>query len=94
MQYFSPFIAIWLFFVLPEWLEWIIPALSMFFIIMADSQESVLKMKYWYYWSNLLWLSYWIILFSIPAIIFDIFWFFAIIYWIYKIKKESKNKIN
>jgi len=89
LKFLSPFIAIWLFFILPEWLEWLIPALSMFFIIMADSQKDVLKMKYFYYWSNLLWLTYWIILWSIPAILFDLFWFFAITYWIYKIKKNK-----
>lgn len=92
IKYSSPFIAILLFFLLPEWIEWIIPALSMFFIIIADSQKNVLYMKYWYYWSNLLRLSYWIILMCLPSILFDTLWFFAITYWIYKIKKNKRIK--
>lgn len=91
LQYSSPFIAIFLFLILPEWIEGIIPALSMFFITLADSQKDIIKMKYWYYWSNILWLLYWIILWSIPAILFDIFWFFAITYWIYKLKKINEK---
>ncbi len=91
IKYSTPFVALWLFFILPEWIEWIIPALSMFFIIVADSQKDVLKMKYWYYGSNLLWLSYGIILFSIPAILFDTFWFLSLTYGVYKIRKDRKK---
>ena len=90
----APLIWLLIFFISPEWLEWIIPSLSMFFIVIADSQKDVLKMKYWYYWSNLLWLSYGIILWSISAILFDVFWFFALTYGIYNILQKRKNNIN
>jgi len=85
------FVAIVLFFFLPEWIEGILPVMSLFFIIMADTQKDVLYMKYWYYGSNLLWLSYGIILFSIPAILFDVLGFMSITYWIYKIKVDRKS---
>ena len=83
-------LSLFLFFLLPEGIEGLIPSLSTIFIILADSQTDLIKMKQLYYWSNLLWLSYWIILFSPSAILFDVIWFFSITYWIYKLKKKKQ----
>lgn len=83
----SPLIALVFFiFFNPEGWVGIFPAISLIFIAIADTQNTAIKMKYWYYGSAICWLIYAIIIESIPAIIYDIVGISTITYAIYKIK--------
>ena len=68
-----------------------LPAVSLIFIIFADLQEDLIKMKFIYYGSAFSWLIYAIILGSIPAILFDIVGITALTYSIYKLKQDIIN---
>jgi hypothetical protein len=69
----------------------ILPAIALLFIITADCQENILKMKFLYYGSVLSWLIYGIVLHSIPAILYDILGFIVLTYSIYKILLNENN---
>ena len=71
----------------------IFPSLSLVFIVFADMQSDIMKMKYWYYGSAFSWLIYGIILNSLPAIIFDVIGILALTYSIYKIKKANPSRL-
>lgn len=88
-KYSSPIIAFVFFFFFNEegWIG-IFPAISLIFIIFADLQTDILRMKQIYYGSAFSWLLYAIFLGSLPAILFDIFGIFTLTYTIYKIKTE------
>jgi hypothetical protein len=47
----------------------ILPSISLVFIIFADMQKDILKMKYFYYGSAFSWLIYGVLLSSLPAIL-------------------------
>ena len=89
----SPIIAL-LFFIFSETEFWhgILPAISLFFIIIADGQDSVLKMKQWYIGSALCWLAYGFILQSPPAIAYDLVGMAALAWGIHQAKKEAFPK--
>jgi len=64
----------------------ILPALSMIFIVLADLQLSVVRMKYYYYGSAFCWLGYGIAIGSMAAILYDVIGIVALSYSLYKIK--------
>lgn len=70
-----------------EGLIGLLPALSLIFIIIADLQKDIIKMKFIYFGSAFCWLFYGILLNSIPAILFDIVGILTLSYSIYKLKK-------
>ena len=70
-----------------EGLYGLLPAISLVFIILADIQKDLLKMKIIYYGSAFAWLFYAISINSTPAIIYDVIGIFALTYSILKIKK-------
>lgn len=74
-----------------EGLFGILPAIALLFIIAADSQENILKMKFLYYGSICSWLIYGIVLNSIPAILYDVLGFIALTYSIYNILLNKNN---
>lgn len=91
LKYSSPIIAFFFFyFINEEGIIGILPAVSLIFIIIADLQKDIIKMKYIYYGSVFCWLLYGIFLNSIPAVLFDLFGFFTLTYSIYKLKKERE----
>jgi hypothetical protein len=69
----------------------LLPAISLIFIIFADMQEDLIKMKFIYYGSAFSWLIYGILLNSIPAILFDVFGIITLTYSIFQLKKQRKN---
>lgn len=90
LKLLSPFLAVCFYFLFnKEGLSGLLPALSMIFIIFADLQEDIIKMKIIYYGSAFCWLFYGIVLGSIPAILFDIFGILALTYSIFKLKNKS-----
>ena len=73
----------------------LLPAISLIFIIFADIQKDIIKMKIIYYGSAISWLIYAILLNSIPAIIYDIVGLTTLTYSIYTLKKkDTKGNIN
>lgn len=86
IKYFSFIIPLLYFFIFTKNNYEILPAISLVFIILADFQNEILKMKYYYYGSNISWLIYSILLNSLPGILYDIFGFIILTYSIYKIK--------
>lgn len=74
-----------------EGLVGILPAASLIFISMADMQRDIIKMKYIYFGSVFCWLTYGIVLGSLPAILFDIVGAIALISGIGKSKKEANS---
>lgn len=68
----------------------LLPALSLIFIVFADLQKDILKMKYIYFGSAICWLVYAIIINSVPAILFDVFGLTALTYSVYQIKTSRK----
>lgn len=67
------------------------PSISLIFIVMADLQTDIIKMKMWYYGSAFCWLAYAISLMSIPAIAYDIIGILILTTAILKLKKEEKQ---
>lgn len=95
LKYSSPFIAILFFFNFNnEGILGILPAMSLIFIIFADLQKDILRMKIIYFGSAISWLIYRIVINSIPAIIFDVVGIIILFYVSIKIYKERKNKKN
>lgn len=67
-------------------------ATSMIFIVLADLQPCVMRMKYYYYGSAFCWLGYGIAIGSMAAILYDVIGIMALSYSLYKIKIDiSKN---
>ena len=93
LKIISPFIA-FIFFIYfnDEGIIGILPAISLIFIIIADLQTDLLRMKQWYYGSAFCWLTYGILLGSIPAIIFDILGLGAITYSIITVNYPHLKK--
>lgn len=90
IQKTSPIIAlVFFFFFNSEGLIGILPAVSLIFIVIADTQETINKMKLWYFGSAFCWLFYAIVLNSIPAIIYDVIGIATLTYSAYTL-----NKIN
>lgn len=93
LKYSSPLIAfIFYYFFNTEGLIGLLPTISLIFIIFADLQSDILKMKIIYYGSAFSWLLYGIFLKSIPAILFDIFGIMTITYSIIKIISVKSDK--
>lgn len=67
----------------------ILPSIALLFIIIADTQDNILKMKFLYYGSVFSWLIYGIMLNSIPAILYDVLGFIVLSYSIYTIKQHD-----
>ena len=84
---FSPIIAIG-FFLISDTERWygLLPAASLFFIIIADSQDNVVRMKQWYLGSAICWLIYGVVLASPPAIMYDLVGLGALAYGIRQAK--------
>jgi len=95
ITYLSPIPAFILYFYFNE-KGWVgaLPALSLIFIIIADMQKDIVKMKMVYYGSATCWLTYGFMLGSLPAIIFDIFGIISITLGIYITLKKRKRKRN
>lgn len=90
LKYSSPFIAfLFFYFFNKEGMIGILPAISLVFIIFADLQTDILKMKYIYYGSAFSWLLYAILLGSIPAILFDIVGIITLTVTIFQIKNKN-----
>lgn len=90
LKYISFPLAIIFYFIFnTEGLIGILPALSLIFIIFADIQKDIIKMKYIYYGSAISWLLYGIFLNAIPAILFDLFGIITLTYSIYKLKQKK-----
>lgn len=67
LQRLTPLIAvIFFFFFNSEGLIGILPAISLIFIAIADTQENIYKMKLWYFGSAFCWFFYAVILNSVP----------------------------
>lgn len=95
LKYSSPFIAfIFFFYFNEEGILGILPAISLIFIIFADLQKDVLKMKIIYFGSAISWLIYRIVINSIPAIIFDVVGIIILSYVSIKLYKERKKLKN
>lgn len=73
----------------------VFPLISLIFIIFADLQDNILKLKLFYYGSIFSWIIYGIALNSIPAILYDIFGLIVLTYSIYKIilNKDIKKLV-
>jgi len=71
----------------------ILPAISLIFIMYADKQTSIVKMKYIYFGSAVSWLVYGVALGSIPAITYDIVGISALVYSTWKEKVKEYNAI-
>lgn len=88
----SPILAFIMFFYFnTEGIFGLLPALSLIFIMIADIQSDIIKMKQIYFGSAFCWLLYGIVLGSIPAILFDVFGIMTLIYSIRKIKKDRET---
>jgi hypothetical protein len=71
----------------------ILPAFSLIFIVLADLQEDIIKMKMWYYGSAFLWITYAIMIKSPSAIMYDVIGISVLTYTIIKLKKNNlENK--
>ena len=66
----------------------LLPTISLIFIVLADIQKDILKMKMWYFGSAFCWLFYGISINSIPAILFDILGILTLFYSVFEILKE------
>jgi len=66
-----------------------LPAASLIFIIMADTQSDIKKMKMWYYGSASCWLAYAISINSVPAIIYDVVGILTLTYSLLAIAKKE-----
>jgi hypothetical protein len=79
---------IYFYFFSNENIRGLLPSASLFFIVMADLQKDILKMKLWYYGSAFCWILYAVIIMSPIAIVYDIIGVSVLTYSIYKIKKN------
>lgn len=68
----------------------LLPAASLIFILLADLQTDVLKMKLWYYGSASCWIIYAISIQSPAAILYDVLGIGVLTYTVLKIQKERK----
>ena len=82
---------IYLIFFSKEGLVGMFPSLSLIFIVLADLQTNIIKMKLWYYGSAFCWLIYAISIMSIPAIAYDIIGIIVLTMTILKLQKEQKK---
>lgn len=93
LKYLSPFIAlIFYMYFNDEGIVGILPAISLIFIIFADLQTDILKMKLIYFGSAFSWLIYRIVINSIPAILFDVVGIIILTYISIKIYKQRNLK--
>lgn len=93
-QKLSPVIAfVFFLFFNPEGWMGVLPAISLIFIVMADTQRDIAKMKLWYFGSAFCWLLYAIHLGSIPAIIYDLVGIFTLAYSLALIKSRSSEGV-
>lgn len=92
LMWFSPLFAVVFYFVFNyESLAGLLPAASLMFILIADGQKDLLAMKQWYIGSALCWLTYGVVLGSLPAILYDVFGLSSLLYVIYALKKEKRE---
>jgi len=92
-NYISPFLALLYFYLFnEEGLIGVIPALSLVFIILADMQKQIIRMKQYYYIVVSLWLVYGIFLGSIPIILSEFLGLLTLFYSVYKIKNKNNIK--
>lgn len=90
LKYISPIISfIFFYYINDEGLIGILPSISLIFIIIADIQKDIIKMKFIYFGSAFSWLIYAICINSIPAILYDVFGIIVLIYSILKLKKNN-----
>jgi hypothetical protein len=71
----------------------LLPTISLVFIVLADTQKDILKMKLWYYGSAFCWLFYGIAINSIPAILFDVVGIIILTYSVFEIIKNRHISI-
>lgn len=83
-----PLAVIFYFMFNTEGMYGLLPAISLVFIILADIQKDLIKMKIIYYGSAFAWLLYAISINSLPAIIYDVVGIIALTYSIVKIRRE------
>jgi len=84
----SPFVSILYFSMVSENFYDVFPSIALFFIMIADLQKSILRMKLIYYGSAISWLMYGLCIQSIPAIMYDIFGIIFLTVGIIRIKKD------
>lgn len=94
LKILSPFLAVIFFlFFNKEGFFGILPAVSLIFVIFADLQKDILKMKQMYLFIAFIWIIYGLFLMAIPSIIYDIVAIIFLSISIFKITQEKKEKI-
>lgn len=86
----SPLISAGYFWFFGEGLYDALPALALLFIMVADLQNDIVKMKTWYYGSALSWLTYGICIGSLPSISYDLLGLLFLTIGIFRVKRQRK----
>lgn len=83
-----PLSLLFYFFFNQEGIYGLFPAMALIFMIFADTQKDVLRMKYIHYGTALCWFVYAISISSIPAILFEVVGVITLSYGVFRIKKD------